>query len=93
MLKYVSIEESFDVHLQLTPLEISIVSLNARIPTGSLMVNLGIQLIPQIGYWRALRESQDSEQQVDKEECHDQTPKEKLVGSIFVHDTHQEQGN
>lgn len=67
--------------------------LNVRIPTGTFITNFGVQLIPQIGYWRALRESQDSEQQVDNEEYHNKTPKENLVGFISVHDTHQEQGN
>ena len=81
------------MHLSRTPLEIPIVSLSVRIPTGSFITNLGIQLIPQIGYRRALREGQDSEQQVDKEECHNKNPKENLVGFISVHDTHQEQGN
>jgi len=74
-------------------LEVSIILLNVTIPTGTFITNLGIQLIPQIGYWRALRESQDREQQVDNEEYHNKTPKENLVGFISVHDTHQEQGN
>ena len=75
------------------PWKISLVSLNVRTPTGAFISGLGSKLIPQIGYWRTLRESQDSEQQADNEEYHNKTRKENLVGFISVHDTHHEQGD